>query len=227
MIYELKIVLREDEVNDKLMNPIKIFYHIYAWNGTWKTIVPDQLSKLMYSGLLKKSFKLYVYIVGPEGYDCAKFVGGYPNVEIIVDVNNQTAERVTLLGMRQFIKPDDYVLYLHSKGVTKTDFEIWLRINDWRNLMEYHLIYRHEECLEKLKEHDVIGVNRLLTPSPHFSGNFWWAKASYVLSLPETIGGNYLDPEQYVLSQECWTFCMYESETNHYENRFPISIYYD
>lgn len=33
----------------------------------------------------------------------------------------------------------------------------------------------------------------------HFSGNFWWTRGNYFLSLPPTIGSEYLAPEQYIL----------------------------
>lgn len=35
----------------------------------------------------------------------------------------------------------------------------------------------------------------------HFSGNFWWANSSHISTL-ETIGGDYLDPEMWVLGSK-------------------------
>ena len=34
---------------------------------------------------------------------------------------------------------------------------------------------------------------------PHYHGNFWWSKSSYIKTLPRNIGPDYLDPEAWLL----------------------------
>lgn len=206
---------------------IKIFYHVFAHAYMWRSIVPDQMNKLLYSGLLMKCKVCHITIVGPQAKECAEYIESFPRVQILLDPQNQTAERVTLLRMHDLIEDDDYVLYMHSKGVTRIDHFSWVRIMDWRNLMEWYLIHSHETCLEKLSDHDVVGTNFSIHPVPHFSGNFWWIRGSYYKSLPRHIGGNYLDPEQYVLQKSCRVCTMYDSKTNHYHQRFFMTRYVD
>ena len=221
-------------------NPIKIFYHVFAFKGTWRTIVPDQMNKLLYSGLLLKCKVCHVTITGPEAEDCRGLVEMYPNTEVLVDPPNQTAERVTLLRMHDLVEQGDHVLYIHSKGVTRTDPGDWMRIYDWRNTMEWFLIHKYEECLENLRRYDVVGVNLSYDPNdvitdekadtqnrtpPHFSGNFWWCTGEFYLRHPRSIASNYLAPEMYILSVPCTVRSMYQSNTNHYHRRHPFHNY--
>ena len=208
-------------------HPIKIFYHIFAaFNRTWERIVYSQMTKLLYSGLLKKCVACYITVTGPEAELCTEIVKRYPSTTVICDPNNQTAERVTLLDIHNKVNDNDYILYIHSKGVTKENFEEIIRINDWRNIMEWRLIHQHEKCLELLKEYDTIGINKMSHPHPpHYSGNFWWARGSHYQKLPRRIGRNYLDPERYILSVDCNSFSIYNTATNHYNNRYPMELY--
>lgn len=121
---------------------------------------------------------------------------------LIADTNTNTAlyERFTLLGLRKIIKPEDKFLYIHSKGISRMKLDIYENCRDWRTFLEYILIGKHEKCIEKLNEYDVVGTNYIsrIDNEPHYSGNFWWANAKYYLTLPHTIGDKYLDPEFYI-----------------------------
>lgn len=203
-------------------HPIKIFYHIYAVKDRWLTIVQDQMTKLLYSGLLHKCEACFITIVGPDYNACRAYVTQFPNVFIKVSSADTTMERLTLLNIHQHIKPEDYVLYIHSKGVTKYDIDI---VRDWRHLMEWCLIGNHAKCIALLEKHDAVGINRIQEPRPHFSGNFWWTKGSHYLKLPHHIGPEYTDPEMYLLSVDCWTYSLFESGMNHYTVPYPMKQY--
>lgn len=203
-------------------HPLKIFYHVYAGKGRWQPIVYDQMTKLLYSGLLLECVACFITIVGPDYEACREYVMTYPNVFVKAVPNDSSMERLTLLSIHHHIHPDDYILYIHSKGVTKYDMDI---IRDWRNLMEWCLISNYKKCLELLEKHDVVGINRLSMPTPHFSGNFWWTKGSHYLRLPQEIGPEYTDPEMYVLSVDCWTYSLFESGVNHYTEIYPMVRY--
>lgn len=206
-------------------HPIKIFYHIFAHSHAWRAMVPDQMNKLLYSGLLEKCAVCHITILGPQANECAEYVQSFPKVEILLDPQNQTAERVTLLRMHDLVEEDDYVLYIHSKGVTRTEHTLWIRVNDWRNMMEWFVIHHHNECIARLANHDAVGVNLMTHPAPHFSGNFWWVTGSHFRKLPRRIGLAYLDPEQYLLSIPCTVCCLYESKVDHYKNRWMVTTY--
>lgn len=203
-------------------HPIKIFYHIYASTGSWQPIVHDQMTKLLYSGLLMECTACFVTIVGPDYDECRKYVITYPNVFIRVVPSDDSYERLTLLSIHHHIKPEDFILYIHSKGVTKYDLDI---VRDWRNLMEWCLIKNYKMCLDLLQNHDVVGINRHPDPVPHFSGNFWWTKGSHYMKLPDTIGSEYTDPEMYIMSIDCWTYSLFESGVNHYTETYPLLRY--
>ena len=94
----------------------------------------------------------------------------------------------TLEELSKFCKENESakVLYIHTKGVTTPNNPC---ISDWRKYMSYFLIEKYDDCLNALKTVDACGVDWQEHPEPHFSGNFWWANASYINKLPsiETI----------------------------------------
>lgn len=82
------------------------------------------------------------------------------------------------------INPNNNILYIHTKGV---GHEINPCIEDWVNYMVYFLIERFDSCLEILKDYSTCGVDLRDYPILHYSGNFWWAKAAYIKSLPDPV----------------------------------------
>jgi len=89
----------------------------------------------------------------------------------------------TLESIHNFsIKHNDYfILYLHTKGVSKPTNN---QVADWRNCMLFFMVEKWQNCINKLNEgYDVVGINHITTPLPHFQGNFWWAKSSYINKL--------------------------------------------
>jgi hypothetical protein len=78
------------------------------------------------------------------------------------------------------------VLYLHTKGVSnkylkKDSEEISERkvegVGIWKELLEYFLVDKFTECIEKLKSVDQVGVTNV---NHWWWGNFWWANLSNV-----------------------------------------------
>lgn len=58
-----------------------------------------------------------------------------------------------------------------------------------RRRMQTVIFDNHAACLELLDDYDACGSDWRLEgfgrPNPHFSGNFWWANARYLQTLPE------------------------------------------
>jgi hypothetical protein len=73
-------------------------------------------------------------------------------------------------------------LYLHTKGASAPFDEDKAR---WRRLMQRELVDNWRLHLPRLADHDVIGVDWISwPPHPHFSGNFWLARADWIRKLP-------------------------------------------
>lgn len=78
---------------------------------------------------------------------------------------------------------DVQILYLHTKGVTYQDRHPVM--TDWANLMLYFMVEEHRRCFHLLAsgEFDTVGTNCDPDLPTHYSGNMWWATASYIRRL--------------------------------------------
>jgi FkbM family methyltransferase len=91
-------------------------------------------------------------------------------------------KRIGTLGLEE----DSRILYVHTYGVNYSTTEDEKKTTAWRNYMEAMLIDHYSECLEKLKEpevevediiYDTVGTEMIeMSPTRHYSGNFWWMK---------------------------------------------------
>ena len=88
--------------------------------------------------------------------------------------------------------PTSKLLYLHTKGVGKEPNPC---IEDWIQYMTYFSVEKWRDALMKLDTYDTTGVDLLQEPTLHYSGNFWWAKASYLSTLPSPV--EFADLQQY------------------------------
>lgn len=142
--------------------------------------------------------------------------------------NDSSYERLTLESLRSFAKADDFILYVHSKGVKYTDTQ-WLQlVGDWRRYMSYHTIKDWRKCVQFLENgSEVVGANFQTEPERHFSGNFWWARGDYIRTLPEKIGNQELDPEMYICQAAKTVTSLSNSNVNHYRSLYPLSRYVD
>jgi hypothetical protein len=209
-------------------NNIYIFYHIFCNKYTLE-VVKDQINKIIFSGLYKKCDKIYCFLTGEKEYidiciDYIKKCGSKFSIEAIDD-NDKTYERFTLLKIKKYIKEGDKILYIHSKGITKQNNQY---VTDWRNVMEYFLIYNFNECLKELDNYDTVGINYI--KSLHYSGNFWWTNASYYMKLSDTIPNYYTATEDYICTGNPKVKNLFSTKLEgmgHYTNLYPIKNYID
>jgi len=197
----------------------------------------DQIHKIIYSGLYASVDQIYCFFAGQKQYVdiCVALVqnkGKKFNIARI-GYDDTSYERFTLLQIDKYIVPGDKFLYLHSKGVKYSEAKDPKKlepVEDWRNLMEFFLIYKYQLCLEKLDEFDIVGINY---NDIHFSGNFWWSTANYYLKLPKTISKKYTGPEDYIFKGHPHFLNLYKSPltsmflVRHYSQRFPMKQYLD
>ena len=126
--------------------------------------------------------------------------------------------------------PDSYILYLHTKGITHSDQKL-NNVNDWVNLMLYFLVENHDECINQLnKEYETVGCNYLFaTPlyPMHYSGNFWWSKASYInkLHLLDETNVDKAYAEFWLFIKNPKYYCIHMSPIDHYCESYPMEKY--
>ena len=188
-----------------------VFYHIFCNDKTLYN-VKDTITKMIFSGLYHKVDKIHCFIVGNKQYadvviEYIKSSGSKFDISEISE-NDNSYERFTLLQIPKYIQPEDKFLYIHSKGVSRKDIVQIECVHDWKTYMEYWLFNKHQECIDFLEDYDVVGVNYRVEPRRHFSGNFWWCRGDYYLSLNQYIlfDNNYYIyyflPEMYVCSSD-------------------------
>lgn len=199
-------------------NKLVIAYHAYMYADKYMPMMSEQFRLLLSSGLFKACDKLYIGItlspnmspVNGEAWvnDFWKFSSSKeattpidPKIEIVIYPDNQE-ETKTLMWIRDYAKanPDDYVLYFHTKGITK----MTPAPEDWRHYMEYFAIEKWKNCVQKLNEdYDCCGVmwnsDTPVGHYAHFSGGMWWAKCSYI----NTLNHDYLT-SQWRYHREFW-----------------------
>lgn len=109
---------------------------------------------------------------------------------------NLLDETVTLRRMWQDVQAHDRkeaVLYFHAKGITalqKTilrgeDYGNFVNYVHWRRFLEWAVLERQTTCRQLLQTFDTVGTNFCVWPSPHYSGNFWWANTDYLRKLSD------------------------------------------
>ena len=184
---------------------IAIFYHI-AQMGMSAFIYQQQLHRLYTSGLIGAADYIHFGVNGDNE------LFNVPDKVVVVQNKNWKEETETLISLRDFCNrnPDYKVLYFHTKGVSKGT----LTVNAWRLMMEYFVIDKWRECVEKLNEYDCVGSNLSLVGetlwsngtitkpvegSYNFTGTFWWANAKHIQTLNDDL--LYSD---YRIDRELW-----------------------
>jgi hypothetical protein len=139
----------------------------------------SQIHALYVSGLLENA-KLHIGVVG----DIPLFYVP-DNAEVVYHKeNNEETDTIKMIRDFCFENPDAYIMYFHTKCISRQT----IYTESWRHYMEYFMIYRWPECVEYLNNgYDCCGTNwdvkTWYGDTPHFSGNFWWANASYINTL--------------------------------------------
>jgi hypothetical protein len=181
---------------------IKIFYHAYLIND-YKSIVTEQLTNILYSGLYKSCKTIHIGVVGTEASKqwIVNLVEKYSKIKLYFFDNGDETNTLKLIPL--VCEPNDYILYLHTKGITHYNDVNQLL---WRKLLNYKTINEWKDCINELDSNDCAGSlyreDTYLGWFPHFSGNFWWSKYEHII----TLDNSYLD-ENYVhgrMGAEFW-----------------------
>lgn len=206
---------------------VHIYYHIYAIDGV-ESIVDEQIN------LMKTHFDFpYILNVGISiANDNESISYLFEKFDNVRDVRAKGNEFVTLDILEKDVDKfgdSDYILYLHTKGASKQDNQ---NVISWRQLMNYFNI---EKCKNIFKIFEKTSYNTygvLLGNAGKwklYSGNFWWAKASYLKTIQmDGVRRNRFNAEvDYIQNGTDWKpYSPYNKEgENHYLIEFKRKEY--
>jgi hypothetical protein len=206
---------------------VHIYYHIYAIDGV-ESIIDEQLS------LIKKHFDFpYTLNVGISIADDNTSIDYIINkFEKIRDVRSKGNEFVTLDLIekdKEKFGDSDYILYIHTKGASKQNLE---NVVSWRHLMNYFNIEKYKNIFKIFEKTDYNTYGVLLGTAGKwklYSGNFWWAKSSYVKTIKmDGVRKNRFNAEvDYIQNGVDWKpYSSYNREgENHYSILFKREEY--
>lgn len=208
---------------------IHIFLHLIDSVDGHENIALEIVDSIENAGLLDVAFLHLFCNYKKSSYDyLLKRFDEYENVRFVFDSDGFSGEyeMSTINAIKNFCKnnlsEDDYVLYLHHKGVTRAGNAA---SSAWREYMLYFNVVRWRDCIAKLNEgFDVVGVNYHALPYPHFSGNFWWGKPSYLKNVPQR---DYPDHkgEFWLFKGNPKFFSLHDSNVDHYKTVYERKSY--
>lgn len=139
---------------------IAVFFHIAKMNNYRE--VSSEMMDVLKSSLLLSKAKIFTI---NECKDISLFE--FPTLEMMHEFSRNCQNY--------------HCLYLHTKGVSKPTNH---QMADWRRCMMYFLVENWMKCTDKLDNgFDTVSINYIKSPAPHFQGNFFWAKSSYISTL--------------------------------------------
>lgn len=223
-----------------------VFYHVWlpGRSNLELILVKEQIHRLLTSGLAEKATVEVVFSGRLSdkalSYSCDLASYGF-NVHIAQESSTTLFEGYTLARIFDFAltAPSARLLYFHTKGISHVSNPVVKpekinAVQSWRKYLEWGCIDLWETQVEKLENHDVAGVNYTFWPWPHFSGNFWWARADYISRLPHPTDSEYQKDfrdigDEKRLKHEKWIGLGHPKVYSHinapapYDNPFPIS----
>jgi hypothetical protein len=223
---------------------IAIFIHCALLSGC-EARINSFVSLLSTSGLLSVADQVYICYVGdsPLPYVYLNDTSHYEKINIIRISNTlKDYEVPTLKYLYNFSysHPNYKLLYIHTKNVGK---ELNLCVEDWIYYMMYYLVEQWKVAVKALDEYDTYGVDLRTEPTLHYSGNFWWTRASHILTLPDPVEFSNIQKYPNPLNsprhnQEFWIcyqkhanyFCIHDSGINCYQrhlHRYARTLYYN
>ncbi len=224
--------------------PIYGIYHVYCAPG-WQDLVRDQIESLKSSGLFEATQKLFISCVISRDSDLDELrsiIGAYEKWEAISIERIKTKFEFPALNFIQnFCKTHQcLVYYFHTKGISlmsTTNHSLTYRkfrrnVTAWRKMMEYFTFYEWKVAANVLMDgYDTYGTLKIDPPytcHSHYSGNFWWARSNYLVSLPALEGDkmkNRFNAEMWILSGHGRFFSTFDSKTTLYGVYMPRQLY--
>jgi len=206
---------------------VHVYYHIYAIDGV-EQIIDEQLS------LIKNHFNFpYILNVGISiASENISTISILNKIKLnLRDIRSKGNEWTTLDLIRKDTEKfgdSDYILYIHTKGASKQNDVNFKNIITWRHLMNYFNIERVKNIF-KLFEKTEFNTYGVMLTGHFYSGNFWWAKASYLktINLDDIKLNKAAAETKYIQSGQNWKpYSVYDVDiTNHYNINFKREEY--
>jgi hypothetical protein len=205
---------------------IGIVHHTFL-TGDWKEILSSQLWRLISSGLYDEANTIW-FTCNLNGNDenvFKDFLKDYDKIETECHVNNG-AEYPGIHKVKELGDNNDNmkILYFHAKGVSNTytdnstkqiNEEKIKNIQSWRECLEYFVIDKWRECVDKLEEYDNVGVT---CNGGWYWGNFWWSQSKHIKKCrPVDYWGRW--------DYEAWLNLYVENQTNYEFFKFTYNPY--
>lgn len=168
-----------------------LFFHVAAMGDEWKLLLDNQLSYLR--ATCGTHIDTYLCLAGTDASSIESEVYNHtPELAIHIpadnlDLNQYEFPTLSLLRYHALSNPDSIIGYAHTKGVSNYPFST--KNIQWREYLQWACWERFDQCMSALDNgSDAVGVELISPhwfPVEHYSGNFWWAKASYLSTLPD------------------------------------------
>jgi len=189
---------------------IKVFYHCYLVNG-WEALITEQINNIINSGLYDTCEDITVTISGKEIDAFKDLIKPYKKMHIgaVELVDKGMEESLALTLIREYAlksTTNDYVLYMHTKGISREGTNLEVPTRQWRKAMDHFNIIKWRDCVHvldrysanacgifygKMNEHNAfintfqLNDGRLLYQhQAMFSGNYWWSTCNHLKTLP-------------------------------------------
>ena len=161
-------------------------------NSNWAMqLFLEQTAAMKLSGLLDHAEK-FIISCSDLDYGLAKeFAPGSP--EFFIFEANKRGELPTVAALQKWVQTnteEKYIFYNHLKCATRSD-DLCLA---WRRCMLFHCVEHWIACRSYLDAgKDAVGVHFMvpeeyapgLVKETYFGGNIWWARSSFLATLPE------------------------------------------
>lgn len=179
---------------------IVVFYHCYLFSGdppellsNALAVVVSQMNRLIGSGLAAAADEITIGINGGiESYEVARlFVP--PKARIELHGLNSKCENLTLVLLEDWLRHNQdeaHVLYFHAKSSSHNPNTDYGRFDwAWCDCMMRHCVDNWHQCVVDLSTFEAVGCHWLTGQAQdhsqnYFAGTFWWARASYLRTLP-------------------------------------------
>ena len=206
------------------MTDVSVFYNACDLPGS-RDLMLEQMIRFCKSDLSQSAANVYIMMNGDltKFLDLAQLLTNNTNVRMVhTATTSNLMEWPGLTFLKDFCDQqtaEHHVMYFHAKGVSRLNNP---GIRDWRRYLEYWTIDRWKDSVAKLDQgFDTVGTNFINQPflgadlKPrdwnHYSGNFWWARSSYIKQLEKLP-----HPDSYVPGTESKLTGYPIDQNNHY-----------
>lgn len=183
------------------MIPIVLFHHSLFFLGTPPelrpaafAIVREQMMQFQQSGLWTAASQIICGINGGEESEDYAALLIPPKARIVYHGLDSRAENLTIVEIEKWLKANPgeaFICYTHCKGATHDPNAGYADLaNRWRRCGMRYCVENWQVCVSDLNSgYEAVGPHWMAKIGPDnsqsiFAGNFWWARASFLRTLP-------------------------------------------